>query len=76
VTNSEVNAVARFAHENYIAEIESAAMRSSFVAPLALMDALIAACASVKQGRVLKLLSEAAEEQLYGYRWYEDSSER
>ncbi len=74
ITDRSSNAIAQLAHEHFLAEIEGAALRSSFVAAFALVDALISACANVKRVRTLKLLSEGEEEQLYGYRWYEPNS--
>jgi RpiR family carbohydrate utilization transcriptional regulator len=71
ITDTSISPVARFADEYFIASIEGVSMRSSYVAPLALADLLIAACATVKRGHTLKLLDDVSQEQKHGYRWYE-----
>lgn len=71
ITDTSISPVARFSDEYFIASIEGVSLRSSYVAPLALADVLIAACATVKRVHTLKLLDDVSKEQKYGYRWYE-----
>ena len=70
VTDTSISPVARFSDEYFVASIEGASLRSSYVAPLAFADILIAACATSKRELMMTLLEDASEEQKSGYRWY------
>ena len=70
ITDTSISPVARFSDEYFVASIEGASLRSSYVAPLALADVLIAACAVSKRDLTMTLLKDASKEQKNGYRWY------
>ncbi|MDE1163326.1 MAG: MurR/RpiR family transcriptional regulator [Acidobacteriaceae bacterium] len=72
ITNAASSAAARYSDDVFLAGIEGSSLRSTFVAPFALIDVLVAACANVKRRKVLKLMSEASDEQVNGYRWFQD----
>lgn len=71
ITNSSISPIARFAHQFFLIPVE-ASFTYSYVAPMALMNALLVACASHRQRATLKLLEQVDEEQRRGYRWYQE----
>lgn len=71
VTDTYVSPVARFADEFLLASVEGL-MGGSYVAPMALLDVLLAACANYRRARTIRLLKEADEEQRDGFRWYRE----
>src|SRR4029077_11752586 len=57
-------------HELFIAPTESPSFGASYVAPISLLNAILAACAQYRRPQTLALLKEIAEEQRKGFRWY------
>ena len=72
ITDTFVSPIARYAHENLIASVETCHFGDSYVGPMALLDVLLVACANYRRKYALALAREAAEEQQQGFRWYED----
>ena len=72
ITDTFVSPIARFANECFIASVETHHFGDSYVAPMALANMMLVACANYRRGRTLALLKEAAQEQRRGFRWYED----
>ena len=64
--------LARVAHLFFIAATETPSFGVSYVAPMALLNALVAECANVRRSQTLKLLREVDAEQRSGSRWYLD----
>jgi DNA-binding MurR/RpiR family transcriptional regulator len=56
--------------ELFLASTESTSFGASYVAPIALLNAILAACAQYRRPHTLALLKEIAEEQRKGFRWY------
>ncbi len=71
ITDSFISPLARFAHSSFLASIEGP-VGDSYVAPIALLNVLLIACANVRRARTLALLKEAEREQRTGYRWYRE----
>lgn len=71
ITDTFVSPVARFADECFLASVETPSFGASYVAPIALIDVLLVACANYRRGRTLSLLKQAEAEQRLGFRWYE-----
>ena len=71
VTDTFLSPVARLADECFLASVESR-FGDSYVAPVALLNALIVACAYSHQRRTLSLLKQAEKEQRTGFRWYQE----
>jgi DNA-binding MurR/RpiR family transcriptional regulator len=71
ITDTFVSPVARFADECFLASVETPSFGASYVAPIALIDVLLVACANYRRGRTLSLLKQAEAEQRVGFRWYE-----
>jgi hypothetical protein len=55
-----------------IAPISSPSYTGSYVAPLALINAIILACAHVRPKRALAMLSRTEAEYRSGERWYQE----
>jgi RpiR family carbohydrate utilization transcriptional regulator len=72
ITDTFVSPIARFAHECFLASVETCHFGDSYVCPMALLDVMLVACANYRRGRTLVLAREAAQEQRNGFRWYED----
>ncbi len=70
ITGTYVSPVAKFSHECFVAPVESNSFVDSYVAPMALANLILVACANFKRDVSLALLREAAEEQRTGYRWF------
>jgi len=72
ITDTFVSPIARFAHECFLASVETRHFGDSYLAPMALLNVMLVACANYRRGRALALAREAAQEQQRGFRWYED----
>ena len=73
ITNSDTSPVARFSDSFWITSIASSAFHGSYVAPLAAINALLAACAHINPQRSLTLLRDKEQEFRSGTRWYSTS---
>jgi DNA-binding MurR/RpiR family transcriptional regulator len=73
ITDTFISPISRFANESFLASVESNHFGGdSYVAPMALLDVMLVACANYQRSRTMKIVREAAEEQSRGFRWYED----
>lgn len=72
ITDTFVSPIARYAHENLIASVDTCHFGDSYVGPMALLDVVLVACANYRRKYALALAREAALEQQRGFRWYED----
>lgn len=72
ITDTFVSPIARFADECFIASVDTCHFGDSYVAPMALLDVILVACANFRRQRVLALARDAAQEQQRGFRWYEE----
>jgi RpiR family transcriptional regulator, carbohydrate utilization regulator len=70
LTDTYLSPLARECHEVFIASIESTFFGASYCAPIALMDAILAACAQYRRPHTLAVAKESSEEQRKGFRWY------
>jgi DNA-binding MurR/RpiR family transcriptional regulator len=71
VTDTFVSPLARAADECFIASVETPSFGASYVAPMALIDAIVAAVGNLKRRRIMSLIKQADEEQRRGFRWYQ-----
>lgn len=74
ITGTYVSPIARFTDEFFVASVDSESFLDSYVAPVALVNLLLVACANYDREATLIRLREAAKEQREGYRWYEFSA--
>lgn len=72
VTDTHLSPVARFAHEYFVAPVESALYGVSYVAPMSLLNLLLVACVATRKARTIRLLKAADAEQRTDFRWYRD----
>jgi DNA-binding MurR/RpiR family transcriptional regulator len=70
VSDTYLSPLARECDELFIASTESTSFGASYVAPISLFNAILAACAQYRRPQTLALLKEIAEEQRKGFRWY------
>jgi DNA-binding MurR/RpiR family transcriptional regulator len=70
IADTYLSPLARECDELIIASIESTSFGASYVAPISLVNAILAACAQYRRPQTLALLKEIAEEQRKGSRWY------
>jgi RpiR family carbohydrate utilization transcriptional regulator len=72
IADTLISPIARFAHECFIASVETPSFGASYTAPMCLLNAILTACAHYDSRRSLNLLKKAAEEQRTGFRWYRE----
>jgi DNA-binding MurR/RpiR family transcriptional regulator len=71
ITNTLVSPIGEFAHESFLTSIETPSFGSSYVAPMALFNVIVVACANHRRSRTLSLMKQLEQEQRHGFRWYE-----
>ena len=71
ITDTYLSPIARHADEVFLASVESQSFGASYVAPVALLNAILVACANYKRTRTLNLLQQVEDEQKHGFRWFE-----
>ena len=76
LADSLLSPVVRLANVSFITSVETPSFGVSYVAPMAFINALLAASADVRRSRTLALLREVDEEQRHGSRWYTDEVTR
>jgi RpiR family transcriptional regulator, carbohydrate utilization regulator len=72
ITDTFVSPIARFADECFITSIESPSFGASYVAPMCLLEGIVAACGYYPSTSAQELLKKQAEEQRTGFRWYKE----
>jgi RpiR family carbohydrate utilization transcriptional regulator len=70
ISDTYVSPLARECDEIFLASIESTSFGASYAAPVALMNAILAAVGQYRRTQTLALAKEIAEEQRKGVRWY------
>ena len=71
ITDTFLSPVARFSDESILASVETPSFGASYVAPMALLNVILVACANYRRSRTMKLMQEADKEQRLGFRWFE-----
>ncbi len=72
IADTLLSPLAGIADVCFIASTETPSFGVSYAAPMALLNALVAACATARRSQTLKLLREVDAEQRSGSRWYLD----
>jgi RpiR family transcriptional regulator, carbohydrate utilization regulator len=78
ITDTSISPIAQSADESLLVSVDVPNFGSSYVAPMALLDAMISAIANRRPARSMALLKQMEKDQKAGYRWYsekEDDSE-
>ena len=71
ITDSDTTPLARDCDDYLVASTAGATFSGSYVAPMALLNAVVLACAEIAPSRALALLRQTEKEYLSGPRWYE-----
>jgi len=72
ITDTYLSPLARIAHETFLASIETTSFGASYAAPVALINALLAACGQVRRAETMEIVREMSEEQRHGSRWFRE----
>jgi len=72
ITDSETTPIARYSDNYLIAPVASPSFLNSYVAPMALINAIEVACAHLNPRRSLTRLKPTDKEYLSGRRWYRE----
>jgi DNA-binding MurR/RpiR family transcriptional regulator len=72
ITDSDTTPIAKYSDNYLIAPVASPVFTGSYIAPVAVINAIIEACAHLNPKRTLKVLHEYEKEFTSGTRWYVD----
>jgi DNA-binding MurR/RpiR family transcriptional regulator len=70
IADTYLSPLARECDEIFLASVESPSFGASYVAPVALVNSLIAAIGQYRRAQTMVIVKEIAEEQRKGFRWY------
>jgi DNA-binding MurR/RpiR family transcriptional regulator len=70
IADTYLSPLARECDEVFLASVESTSFGASYAAPIALINAMVAACGQYRRSQTLSIVKEMAEEQRKGFRWY------
>jgi len=73
ITDSSISPVARYANEYFVAPTEGPLYAGSYVAAMALINAILVTCTHYRRGRTLKMFREIEKEQRSGFRWFTEN---
>ena len=72
ITDSDTTPIALHCDDYLVAPTSSPSFTGSYVAPMALLNTIIVACAHLRPKRALAMLSRTEEEYRTGSRWYQE----
>ncbi len=72
ITDSDTTPIARYCDAHLVASTASPSFLSSYAAPMALINAILVACAHINPNRSLTQLKPTDKEYLSGLRWYRE----
>jgi DNA-binding MurR/RpiR family transcriptional regulator len=76
ITDSDTTPIALHCDEYLLASTSSPSFTGSYVAPIALLNTIIVACAHLRPKRALAMLSRTEQEYRTGRRWYQEPVRR
>jgi DNA-binding MurR/RpiR family transcriptional regulator len=76
ITDSDTTPLARECDSYFVVSTTGATFSGSYVAPMALLNAVVLACAEIAPRRALALLRQTEKDYLSGPRWYEEAPGR
>jgi RpiR family carbohydrate utilization transcriptional regulator len=71
LTDTYVSPIAQSCDQVFLASIEAPPFGASYIAPMAVLNAMLVACANHRRSRTLSLLRAADREERHGSRWYQ-----
>jgi DNA-binding MurR/RpiR family transcriptional regulator len=72
ITDSDTTPIALHCNDYLVASTSSPSFTGSYVAPMALLNTIIVACAHLRPKRALAMLSRTEQEYRTGTRWYQE----
>src|SRR5678815_4688655 len=76
ITDSDTSPIALHCDDYLVASTSSPSFTGSYVAPMALLNTIIVACAHLRPKRALAMLSRTEQEYRTGTRWYQEPLRR
>ena len=76
ITDSDTTPIALHCEDYVLASTSSPSFTGSYVAPIALLNTIIVACAHLRPKRALAMLSRTEQEYRTGRRWYQEPIRR
>ena len=76
ITDSDTTPIALHCDDYLLASTSSPSFTGSYVAPIALLNTIIVACAHLRPKRALAMLSRTEQEYRSGRRWYQEPMRR
>jgi DNA-binding MurR/RpiR family transcriptional regulator len=73
ITDTSLSGIARSVNEVLLVSIDTAHFGASYVAAMAVLDALLSAVANRKRSRTMKVLRQMEKDQKASYRWDPES---
>lgn len=73
ISDTFLSPLARFSDHFFVTSTEHLSYADSYVAGMALLNALLVACANVHRRQNVSVLKKVAQEQRTGFRWYRES---
>jgi DNA-binding MurR/RpiR family transcriptional regulator len=73
ITDTSISPVSRLADESLLVSVDVPHFGASYVAPMAVLDAILSAIANRKRARSMAVLKQMEEEQKSGNRWFLES---
>jgi len=70
IADTYLSPLARTCHEIFLASVESISFGASYVAPIALFNAMLTAIGEFRRSRTMEIVRQVDEEQRKGSRWY------
>jgi DNA-binding MurR/RpiR family transcriptional regulator len=71
LTDSDTTPIARVCESYLLAPISASTFTGSYAAPMAVVNAILVACAQVKPRRALAVFRQSEKEYLSSPRWYD-----
>jgi DNA-binding MurR/RpiR family transcriptional regulator len=72
ITDSIVSPLGEFADECFLTSVETPSFHASYAAPIALLNALVVACANYRRSHTSSGLRKLEQEERQGPRWFEN----
>lgn len=72
ITDIYISPIARLADQSFHVSVDVPHFGSSYVAPMAVLDAIVSAIANRRRARTMSILKQMEEDQKTGYRWYSE----
>jgi DNA-binding MurR/RpiR family transcriptional regulator len=76
ITDNDTSPIALHCDDYLVASTSSPSFTGSYVAPMALINTIIVACAHLRPKRALAMLSRTEQEYRTGTRWYQEPLRR